>query len=120
MQQAVSETGVTSQPPFPLQLPLKHQRTDLVSEGWHGSPQLCSHGFTHPGIISEALDGERKAWDKLEVTSTESLIFPMLIAAETRELLCLQSGPEVNSLHYVSYIHVWPVTFYYYLYLFLP
>lgn len=87
MQQAVSELRVTSQPPLPLQLRLKHQRADPVSEGWHGRSQLCSHGFTHPGIISEALDGERNAWEKAEVASTECLIFPIGSSREQRASL---------------------------------
>lgn len=70
-------------------------------------------------IISEALVGERKAWEEAEVTSAECLIFHMLMAsAETGELFAL-SGPEVDSLHYPSCIHIYPVTFSYYLCLFL-
>lgn len=70
MQQAVPEPWATLQPPRPSGVPLTRQRAEPVSEGWHGSPELCTHRFTYPGITAEAWGGERKAWEEAEVTST--------------------------------------------------
>lgn len=59
---------------------------------------------------------ERRAWEESEVSaSTECLIFTMLIVAETRDPLHLQSSPAVTAC-VTTHIHVYPVPFYCYLF----
>lgn len=72
-QQAVSEPGVMSQ--------TSDGRSSEQRMVWEPPP--VHHGLNHGGILSEALDMERKAWEEAEVTSTECLIVSVLIAAES-------------------------------------